>query len=101
MSTRPRQPRRSAAQWQSLINLQSDSGVSVRQFCTERGIGYQSFMQWRKRLSETAADSSKAPPEPAFIELTGGDDPLERSIRKHTWHIELDVAPGIQLRIGH
>lgn len=38
--------------WSKLIAEQEASGLKVRPFCRERGIGEHSFYQWRKRLSE-------------------------------------------------
>jgi hypothetical protein len=35
--------RRSPEQWQTLGNLQRDSGLSAMQFCKQENIGYASF----------------------------------------------------------
>jgi len=42
-------PRRSAEQWQSLIDQWQASGQSAKQFCEERALGYASFCQWRNQ----------------------------------------------------
>ncbi|WP_446719059.1 IS66 family insertion sequence element accessory protein TnpA, partial [Halomonas sp. FME65] len=43
---------RTPDQWQALVNQQRDSGLSARQFCEQENIGYASFCNWRKRLSD-------------------------------------------------
>jgi hypothetical protein len=42
-----------ADEWQEGIAEQQRSGLSVKQFCAERGVSLWSFYQWRKRLRET------------------------------------------------
>jgi len=39
-------------EWDSLIAAQKRSGLSVKQFCAERGFTEQSFYFWRKRLRQ-------------------------------------------------
>jgi hypothetical protein len=38
--------------WRERITEQGRSGVSVKEFCEERGISAWSFYDWRKRLRE-------------------------------------------------
>ena len=95
MDNNTRNPQRSADQWQAIVNQQLKSGLSGAAFCKAEGLKYQSFMNWRKRLENNCADI-EALPEANFIELTR-DQPA--SSEPH-WHIELDLAPGIQLRIA-
>jgi transposase-like protein len=42
-----------AEQWRERIAEQGQSGLSVRQFCKERGLTQWSFYRWRKRLRES------------------------------------------------
>lgn len=44
--------RAKAEQWRERIAEQQHSGLSVKQFCTERGLTLWSFYDWRKRLRE-------------------------------------------------
>lgn len=44
-----------ADQWRECIGEQERSGLSVKQFCKERGLSVWSFYAWRKRLRETTA----------------------------------------------
>src|SRR5215813_11123678 len=41
-----------SAYWREHIAEQERSGMSVQQFCKEKGITEQSFYVWRKRLGE-------------------------------------------------
>ena len=95
MDNNTRNPQRSADQWQAIVNQQIQSGLSGAAFCKAEGLKYQSFMNWRKKLERSGADS-EALTEANFIELTR-DEPA--SSEPH-WHIVLDLAPGIQLRIA-
>ena len=88
-------PRRNATQWQAIINSFQQSGLSAPQFCRQESIVYQSFMNWKKRLSsDSLVERVNEPIEPSFIELTQ-DENLPSQ-----WQIELDLAPGVQLRIA-
>jgi transposase-like protein len=41
-----------AEQWRERIAEQQSSGLSVKQFCKERGLSSWSFYKWRKQLRE-------------------------------------------------
>ena len=36
--------------WQDVVNRQADSGLSVRQFCTQEQVSEPSFYVWRRKL---------------------------------------------------
>jgi hypothetical protein len=42
-----------ADQWRERIAEQERSGLSVKQFCEQRGVAVWSFYGWRKRLRQT------------------------------------------------
>ena len=93
-----RNPRRSAAQWQALVEQWQHSGQSAKQFCHERELGYASFCQWRKRLmqeSRAEVGSGQEDPEPSFIDLSS----LEGS-RAKGWHIVLRLGDGVELTLS-
>ena len=85
-STR-RRIRRSEAEWQRLINEQSDSGQTQAAFCAANGISVASFQNWRRRL---AAEASPAP----WFEL--GTLAQQGT---SAWDIELDLGDGVCLRL--
>jgi transposase-like protein len=41
-----------AEQWRERIAEQQSSGLSVKQFCNERGLSSWSFYKWRKQLRD-------------------------------------------------
>ena len=74
-------------QWRERIAEQARSGVSVKQFCKERGFSAWSFYSWRKRLRDTE------PVRFALVDHTGLPQALE-------WNLELMLLSGERLRIG-
>lgn len=102
MKSAPR-VRRSATEWQQLVDEQITSGLSVAAFCRQHGIVYQSFMNWRRRAREQLLDMDSsntrdAQPLPPFIELSSPASSPERPAS--AWLVELDIGDGLQLRIG-
>lgn len=91
-------PRKNIEQWQALVEQWQQSGQSAKQFCREHHLGYASFCQWRKRLSqagEPATDSELASARPSFIDLsTIGPTP------PHGWHIVLSLGNGVELALS-
>ena len=74
-------------QWRERIAEQAHSGVSIKQFCNERGFSAWSFYCWRKRLRETE------PVRFALVDRTGSPQSPE-------WKLELTLLTGERLRIG-
>lgn len=88
---------RTPEQWQALVEQQSDSGLSAPQFCKQEGIGYASFCNWRKRLSEASTDDSADAGEASFLDLSslmGG------SSSGPGWNIVLSLGNGVELRLS-
>ena len=85
------------ARWRERIRRQSQSGLTIVQFCTHERLSVASFHYWKRRLSLT--ELANRPPlagPPAFLPVTvhvvdhGPDEPLP---------IEADLPNGIRLRI--
>ena len=51
--------RRNAEQWQTLIELQSQSGLTVQAFCEEQDLTVSSFQAWKARLRKDAGSFQK------------------------------------------
>lgn len=81
--------RTKADQWCVRIAEQERSGLSVKQFCEERGLTAWSFYDWRKRLRESAA-----PVRFALVERGWGSEKPAASA-----DMEIVFAGGEQLRI--
>ena len=74
-------------QWRERIAEQARSGLSIKQFCKDRGIAEHAFYGWRKRLRETE------PVRFALVDRTGAPHGPE-------WNLELTLLSGERLRIG-
>ena len=74
-------------QWRERIAEQARSGLSIKQFCKDRGIAEHAFYGWRRRLRETE------PVRFALVDRTGASHAPE-------WLLELTLLTGERLRIG-
>jgi len=78
-----------AEQWRERIAEQERSGLSVKQFCQQRGLSAWSFYDWRKRLRNV---------EPVRFALV--DRSAEHAIpAADTADLEILFATGERLRI--
>ncbi len=82
MSEKPREERRE--RWRQKIAQQQKSGQSVRAFCSEQGVGENSFYWWRRQfrrdsrpvrfaLVETKPADDAVKPQPIELVLASGD----------------------------
>ena len=78
-------------QWGERIAEQTRSGVSVKQFCKERGLTECSFYAWRKRLRK-----QQEPVRFALVER----EAAARHESVTEARLELVLASGARLRIG-
>ena len=76
-------------EWAERIAAQQRSGISVKQFCKERGLTEYSFYAWRKRLQESG------PVRFALVERSA-----RRQERTAEPVLELVLTTGERLRIG-
>jgi len=85
--------RRSAGDWQEMLERQRASGLSQAAFCQREGIAVSTFSRWKQRLDAHAKIASEpAVGEPGWIELP--------AIGQSTsgWMVELDFGGGVCLR---
>ena len=87
IEAKPTNPR--ADEWAERIAAQQSSGISVKQFCRERGLTECSFYAWRKRLRENG------PVRFALVERS-----VRRQERTAEAALELVLTTGERLRIG-
>lgn len=78
-----------ADQWRARVSEQAHSGLSVKQFCKERGLSECSFYAWRRRLRDSG------PVRFALVERGAGRQQPATEV-----HLELIFARGERLRIG-
>ena len=91
--------RRTAEQWQDLIDEQRSSALSAPKFCEQYNVGYASFCSWRKRLSLTSVTEptgDPAHPEPNFVAV----DPMPLQADNPQWLVELQLGSDVILRVG-
>ena len=77
-------------QWRERIAEQERSGLSVKQFCKDRGLTECSFYAWRKRLRKK---------EPVRFALVERGAARQESATEAC--LELVLASGERLRIGN
>ena len=89
---------RTPEQWQTLVDQQRDSGLSASKFCKQESIGYASFCNWRKRLSDPSTHDSAGSGEAGFLDLSSlmGNSPSSGP----GWHIVLSLGNGVELRLS-
>jgi len=93
------QKRRTPEQWQQLVEQWRDSGLSATRFCNINEVGYASFCNWRKRLTETAPHTvPTATSAPAFIDISTLQSP--DSTPDTGWNIVLSLGNGVELRLS-
>jgi hypothetical protein len=85
--------KRTVDQWQKLFSEQSQSGESIKVFCTSRGIGYSTFSKWKSRLADVTRSADQTM---HFVELS----PPSVSAASR-WDVELTLGSNIVLRIAH
>ncbi|SDJ07601.1 hypothetical protein SAMN04487867_122110, partial [Vreelandella titanicae] len=85
---------RTPEQWQALVDQHRDSGLSASQFCKQENIGYSSFCNWRKRLSDQPTDNSTDSGEASFLDLSSlmGTSPSSGL----GWNIVLSLGNGVE-----
>ncbi|WP_255319135.1 IS66 family insertion sequence element accessory protein TnpA, partial [Vreelandella aquamarina] len=94
----PMRKHRTPEQWQTLVDQQRDSGLSASKFCKQENIGYASFCNWRKRLSDPSTHDSAGSGEAGFLDLSSlmGNSPSSGP----GWHIVLSLGNGVELRLS-
>ncbi len=94
-------PRRSAAQWQTIIQQYTKSGLSVTDFCQQASIGKVSFHKWHNRVKKSAANAL-SDSMGDFMEITPTREAVTepRQVAHSTpWDIELDLGDGLICRL--
>jgi len=88
---------RTPEQWQTLIDQQRASGLSAPQFCKQENIGYASFCNWRKRLSEEPVGNASDTGEASFLDLSSL---MGTPSSGPGWNIVLSLGNGVELRLS-
>ena len=94
--------RRSAAQWQVLLEEQQQSGQSQAAFCAARGLALSNFGYWKRKLRSKPLSTPRID-SPEWIELPHLDSARQAQATANGggWDLELDLGHGLQLRLRH
>ncbi len=87
---------RTSEQWQALIDQHHASGLSAVQFCKQQDIGYASFCNWRKRLSDNQIEEPSTSNDTGFLDLSS----LMNQSSEPGWNIVLSLGNGVELRLS-
>ena len=93
--------RRTAAQWQKLIERFERSGQTRGKFCAAHGLALSTFDLWRRKLHAMPVAVAEERPEALFVELT---HPAQRQTAPTSsvtdgWEVELELGAGMVLRL--
>lgn len=86
--------------WRNVLERQAGSGLSIRQFCAQEGIGQPSFYAWRRRLGgrpNGGAGSPRARRKSAGT--SGGSEFISLRLLDAASTLELVHPHGCRLRI--
>ena len=88
-----KKPRRSRTgeEWQQLIRLQTESGLTEAEFCAQRSISLTRFAHWQRRLDHATSDIAN---DARWLEL-----PSLPTTSPSGWDVELDLGDGLCLRL--
>jgi len=81
--------RRTADQWQALIEQHAHSSQSITEFCRNQNLAVSSFHRWRRVLRQK-------PGHAGFLEINpspAAEDP------QATWLLEVELPGGAHLRL--
>ncbi len=95
--------RRGAEEWRKIFADWAASGQTQADFCRDHGIGYSTFQKWKRTLdvegpSAATTESAKSS-VPLFAEVAWPTEEPASGGAGQQWDIELQLGPGICLRI--
>jgi len=81
--------RRTADQWQALIEQHAHSSLSAAEFCRRKDLSVSSFHRWRRILRHKLQPSGFLEIEPPSCAEDSGS----------AWLLEVDLPGGVHLRL--
>lgn len=94
--------RRSARDWEHLVEAYQRSGEHRRAFCARHGVSVNTLSWWQWRLRQTGAGarrSNATKRAPLFVEVEPADGVDEPAPAPTSWDVELDLGAGMTLRL--
>lgn len=81
--------------WRMVVQMQEESGLSVRKFCQQEGLGQASFFAWRRKFQAEGADPCEHGDE--SVRLV----PVKVLEEKGLSALEVVSPSGLILRVGN
>jgi len=78
---------RSAAEWRGIIERYRQSGMGMKEFCTQEGLTLRTFEEWYRR--QRRAEPGKG----QFVEVKPPVPTVE------PWAVEVELPNGMRLRL--
>jgi len=78
--------------WRGLVCEQNLSGVSIAEFCRQRGLHSNQFFAWKRRLLEDAEKPHAETPQFVAVKVASENEPKLSASVKH--------RPAIEVRLG-
>ncbi len=81
------QVQRSAVEWSTLITQYRQSGLGMKEFCSQEGLTLRTFENWYRRVRRNETSKGQ------FVEVPA---PQEVS---QPWVVEVELPNGVRLRV--
>jgi hypothetical protein len=78
---------RSAAEWSGIIARYQQSGMGMREFCTQEGLTLRTFEEWYRRLRRAERGKGQ------FVEVQ------PPAVAVEPWAVEVELPSGVRLRL--
>ena len=85
--------------WRMVVQMQGESGLSVRRFCEREGLGQASFFAWRRKLRQEATGAEGGSPGPKKVEESPLLVPVRLLDEKGPAAVEVVCPSGFMLRV--
>lgn len=78
---------RSAVEWSGIIARYRQSGLGMKEFCSQEGLILRTFENWYRRVRQSETRKGQ------FVELK------PESARAMAWAVEVELPNGVRLRV--
>lgn len=82
--------------WQEIIRNQDSSGLTIKSYCDEMGVGVASFYKWKKRFKDETPEQISF--VPAIIE-TKRNEPITVSVGNATIELKKSFDEELFLKV--
>lgn len=92
---------RTPEQWQTHVDKQAQSGLSIKTYCQQHHLTLSNFYSWRKKLVESSVEDSGSSDGWVALAATPMESPVVKfeSTASASTEIALALPGGIQLTI--